>query len=208
MLELHALRLDAEERREPRWKPIATLHRPSARWPSSSSACVTSPVGFVKSTNHAPGAPRRAVSSASSSTTGTVRSAFANPPGPVVSCPMQPNRSGMVSSWNRAGLAAHPELHDHEVGALERLVAVAGEREVPRPAGPAHHPLRERADDRQALGIDVQQHQLVHGNRSPRVTNPSTSSGVYVLPPPTTATFTPMPRASYTPTDEIVRKLS
>ncbi len=32
------------------------------------------------------------------------------------------------------------------------------------------------------------------GSRSPRVTKPSTSSGVYVLPPPTTATFTPMAR--------------
>jgi hypothetical protein len=31
---------------------------------------------------------------------------------------------------------------------------------------------------------------------------------VYVLPPPTTATFTPMPSASYTRADEIVRKLS
>ena len=69
---------------------MATLQRPSARWPASISACVTRPVGFVKSTNHAPGAPRFAVSSASSRTTGTVRKAFANPPGPVVSCPMQP----------------------------------------------------------------------------------------------------------------------
>ena len=108
VLQLHALR--APRRRASanrRWKPIATLHSPIARCPSSRSACVTSPVGLVKSTNHAPGAPRRAVSCASSSTTGTVRSAFANPPAPVVSCPMLPNRSGIVSSEPR-GLVRPP----------------------------------------------------------------------------------------------------
>ena len=50
-----------------------------------------------------PGARRRALAtrSASSSITGTVRIAFAKPPAPVVSWPMQPQRSGTVSSWSR-----------------------------------------------------------------------------------------------------------
>ena len=39
-----------------RWNLIATLHRPTARWPASSSARVTIPTGFVKSTIQAPGA--------------------------------------------------------------------------------------------------------------------------------------------------------
>ena len=81
-----------------RWKPIATLHSPTARWPASSRARVTMPTGFVKSMIQAPGAARRRARSAMSSTTGTVRSAFANPPAPVVSCPTQPYSSGQVSS--------------------------------------------------------------------------------------------------------------
>ena len=98
MLELHALGLDAEVLGEVRWNPIATLQSPSARWPSSSSACVTSPVGFVKSTNHAPGAPdlRRELGELEHDRHGAQR--LREPPGPVVSCPMQPNSSGIVSS--------------------------------------------------------------------------------------------------------------
>ena len=69
---------------------MATLHSPTAWWPSSSNAWVTIPTGLVKSTNHAPGLDRAAISSASSSTIGTVRSALANPPAPVVSWPRHP----------------------------------------------------------------------------------------------------------------------
>ena len=83
VLELDPLGLDAEvARRTARWNPIATLHSPIARCPASSSAWVTIPTGFVKSTIQAPGArraarpPRRA-----RGRRGTVRSALANPPG-------------------------------------------------------------------------------------------------------------------------------
>ena len=62
---------------------------------------MTIPTGFVKSTIHASGARRRAVS-AMSRTTGTVRSAFASPPKPVVSWPRQPQASGTDSSTIRA----------------------------------------------------------------------------------------------------------
>ena len=85
-----------------RWKPIGTLQRPIAWWPSSSSACVTRPEGLVKSTSQAPAAPSLAVSSAMPRTTGMLRRALAKPPGPVVSCPMHPKRGGMVSSRSRA----------------------------------------------------------------------------------------------------------
>ena len=60
------------------------------------------PTGFVKSTIQASGAPTSRTRSAISSTTGTVRIAFAKPPAPVVSCPMQPQASGAVSSCSRA----------------------------------------------------------------------------------------------------------
>ena len=45
---------------------------------------------------------RRRARSAIRSTRGTVRSALASPPAPVVSCPTQPNSSGQVSSRSRA----------------------------------------------------------------------------------------------------------
>lgn len=85
-----------------RWNPIATLHRPTARCPASSRARVTMPTGLVKSTIQASGLAYLRTSSAYSRTTGTVRSAFAKPPGPVVSCPMQQASCGHVSSCCRA----------------------------------------------------------------------------------------------------------
>ena len=85
-------------RRTLRWKPMATLHSPTARWPACSRARVTMPTGLVKSMIQASGAAA-ATCSAMSRTTGTVRSAFASPPAPVVSCPTQPHSSGQVSSW-------------------------------------------------------------------------------------------------------------
>ena len=81
---------------------MATLHRPMARWPASSSARVTMPTGLVKSMIQAPDAARCRVRSAMSSTIGTVRSALASPPAPVVSWPTQQNSSGQVSSRCRA----------------------------------------------------------------------------------------------------------
>ncbi len=84
-----------------RWKPIATLQRPTALCPAWSRARVTMPTGLVKSMIQASGLVRR-TRSAMSSTTGTVRSALARPPAPVVSWPTQPHSSGQVSSWLRA----------------------------------------------------------------------------------------------------------
>ena len=68
-----------------------------------------------------PGARRRAARtrSAISSTTGTVRSALAKPPAPVVSWPMQPHgeRHRLVREPRR--LAADADLDQHEVGAVD-----------------------------------------------------------------------------------------
>ena len=50
----------------------------------------------------APGAAPARTRSAIPSTTGTVRIALAKPPAPVVSCPMQPQASGIVSSCSLA----------------------------------------------------------------------------------------------------------
>ena len=77
---------------------MATLHSPTARCPAWSSARVTMPTGLVKSTIQASGLRAARTRSAMSSTTGTVRSALARPPAPVVSWPTQPHSSGQVSS--------------------------------------------------------------------------------------------------------------
>ena len=97
---------------------MATLHSPTAWWPSSSSAWVTIPTGLVKSTSQAPRLARAAISSASSSTIGTVRSALANPPAPVVSWPEAavPDRQRLVDVARR--LAADAQLDHDEVGPL------------------------------------------------------------------------------------------
>ena len=145
-----------------RWKPIATLHRPIARWPASSSAWVTIPTGFVKSTIQASGAARRSTCSASSRTTGTVRRAFAKPPAPVVSWPTQPNRSGGRLVAQAGRLAAHPELDHDEVRAVDRGVAVGRGHEPAAPAAVVEHPAGEAADDVEPLGVDVEQRELVH----------------------------------------------
>ena len=81
---------------------MATLHKPTARWPAESRARVTIPTGLVKSMMKAEGEARRRARSARSRTMGTVRSALASPPAPVVSCPTQPQSSGQVSSRWRA----------------------------------------------------------------------------------------------------------
>ena len=144
-----------------RWMLIATLHRPIARWPPSIRAWVTIPTGFVKSTIQAPGAARRPVSSASSRTSGTVRSALAKPPAPVVSWPTTPNRRRQRLVDQPRGLAADAELDEHEVGAIDGGLAIAAEHQPAAPVEPIEHPAGEAADDRQPFGIDVEQDQLV-----------------------------------------------
>ena len=114
-----------------RWKPIATLQSPTARWPASSSARVTIPTGFVKSTIQAPSAARSRTRSAISSTTGTVRSALREPAraGRLLADAAARERDGLVGEAR--GLAADADLDQHEVGAVERAVELAGQPSSP-----------------------------------------------------------------------------
>ena len=146
-----------------RWKPIATLQSPTARWPASSSARVTIPTGFVKSTIHAPSAASSRTRSAISSTTGTVRIAFAKPPAPVVSWPMQPQASGIVSSESRAAWPPTRIWIEHEVGAVERPVELAGHRERSR-RSPGASSIRRASPPTTSRRsrVDVVQHELAH----------------------------------------------
>ena len=91
-----------------------------------------------------------------------MRSALASPPAPVVSWPMQPQASGIVSSERRACLAADADLDEHEVGAVDSPVeVVARHHELAGEALALEHPARQPADDLAPLGVDVVQRELV-----------------------------------------------
>ena len=125
------------------------------------SAWVTMPTGFVKSTIHAPGAAWRRASSASSRTTGTVRSALARPPGAgrLLADRAELQGEGLVEQAR--GLSADPELDQDEVGAVDGGARVIGQRQAAVPAEAGEHPLGQPADDFAALGVDVVERELV-----------------------------------------------
>ena len=106
--------------------------------------------------------PARATRSAISSTTGTVRSALANPPAPVVSCPMQPQRE-------RHGLVVEPRrlAADADLDSTASAPSSARSRSpvtVSSPPKPWRSSIRARqpADDLAPLGVDVVQDQLAN----------------------------------------------
>ena len=128
--------------------------------------------------------------SAMSSTTGTVRSALASPPNPVVSWPRQPHASGTDSSTIRAAwpptriwisTASAPST-----ASSRRVVSVSAQRM----AGAVEHPRRQAADDRSRSSARSWSARSSTGSSSRRRTRPSITSGVYVEPPPMTASFT------------------
>ena len=86
---------------------------------------------------------------------------MANPPAPgrLLADHAEPRRQGLVDEPR--GLTADAELDEHEVGAVDRRVPVAGESQSADPVEPIEHPLGQPADDREALGVDVEQDQLV-----------------------------------------------
>ncbi|CAM5714252.1 hypothetical protein SMICM304S_01349 [Streptomyces microflavus] len=150
-----------------RWKPIATLHRPTALCPAWSRARVTMPTGLVKSMIQASGLVRR-TRSAMSRTTGTVRSALARPPAPVVSWPMQPHSSGQVSSlfraacpptrsWRRTASAPATPASRSVVVVIFPGVVLLGE-----------DPPGQAADQFEPVGRRVDEHQLLDRQRVPQ----------------------------------------
>ena len=142
---------------------MATLQSPTARWPSCSSARVTMPTGFVKSTIQASGLACARTVSATRSTTGTVRSAFAKPPGPVVSWPMQPHSCGNVSSPWRAAWPPTRSWISTASASDTPATRSLGRHDAPGVPRGAEHPLAHPADEPQPLGVGVDEPQLLDG---------------------------------------------
>ena len=67
-------------------------------------------------------------------------------------------RDRLVAEARR--LAADPDLDEHRVGALERALELAGDRECAGESLPGEDPLGEPADHLSAGGIDVVERQL------------------------------------------------
>ena len=71
-------------------------------------------------------------------------------------------RDGLVRE--ACGLAADADLHEHEVGAVECAVEVAGDEQLAVEALALEHPRGEPADDLAPVGIDVVQDELPHAD--------------------------------------------
>ena len=145
-----------------RWKPMATLHRPIARWPSSSSARVTIPTGLVKSTIQAPGAASSRTRSAMSRTTGTVRSALREAAG--AGRLLADAAAGERHASRRDSRAAWPPTRSWRSttsAPSSARVEVAGERPARR-RSPARASIRRpaRRRPRSRSRVDVVQHEL------------------------------------------------
>ena len=145
-----------------RWNPIATLQRPTARWPASSSARVTMPTGFVKSMIHASerGALADAVGDLEHDRDGAESLAEAARTRRLLADAPAGQRDRLVREPRR--LAADTDLDEHEIGAVERAVEIAGDEELAVEALAGQHPPGHAADDLATLGVDVVQDELGH----------------------------------------------
>ena len=85
------------------------------------------PTGLVKSMIQASLAASRETRSAISKITGTVRSALASPPAPVVSWPTQPHLKGQALVDRACRLAADPQLEQNDCGICHCPIKISRE---------------------------------------------------------------------------------
>ena len=193
-----ALRLDAEQPREPSAGSRSRRCRgPTARWPASSSARVTIPTGFVKSTIHASGADELAHALGDLEHDGhrAQRLGEAAGAGRLLADAAAGERHRLVREPRR--LAADADLDQDEVGAVDGAVEVVGDEQLagealraPASARPARR--RPPAAPRRCRAARARRRRSARA----RARGPETSSGVYVEPPPMTAIFIPSPRSA------------
>jgi hypothetical protein len=74
--------------------------------------------------------------------------------------------------WRRSAslLPADPDLDQDEVRAVDGGITIVGQRQSPVPTKMPEHPTGESADDPEALGVDVEEDELIdrQARRSPR----------------------------------------
>ena len=114
-------------------------------------------------------------------------------PGRLLADAAASERDRLVAEPRR--LPADADLNEHEVRVLDGAVEVRRERQLPAPAGPVEHARSEPADDVEPLVVDV----INASSSTSTALSPDTSSGVYVEPAPTTATFIPLPPSTSRP---------
>ena len=123
-----------------RWKPIATLHSPIARWPRVEQRLGDDPDRVREVDDPGAGrAARRRPPRRCSSTTGTVRSAFANPPG--AGRLLADGAEPAAAASRRTSRAAWPPTRSW-MSTKSAPSRAASRSPVQRPAGPASRPAR------------------------------------------------------------------
>ena len=175
-----------------RWKPIATLHRPTARWPGVEQRARDDADGVREVDDPRVGARRARARGRRSA----ARPAPCASPSRSRPRPSSPGRCSRTRAGSSRRAAAPPGRRRGSARARTSRPSTAASRSVGRRRGrrakPARSSMRARepADDVEPLGVDVHQRELVDVELAPR---PETSSGVYVEPAPTTAIFIPSP---------------
>ena len=125
--------------------------------------------------------------------------AFANPPAPVVSCPMQPHSSGNRLVEEPRRLAADPDLDQDRIRAVERSGKIVRLDQRPLEPLAREHPPREPGHHSQPLQVDVVQRQLVDRQPLPVAREPRHELGRVGRPGPDDRDLHPLTPVSVTP---------
>jgi hypothetical protein len=134
--------------------------QPDGPVPGLSSARVTMPTGLVKSTIQASGAPAAGpLGDVEHDGDGAQRLREAAGPGRLLPDAAALERPGLVAVARR--LPADPQLQQHDVGPVHARVDVAGRGDPGRVAGAGQHPPGHAADQLEAAGVRVDEHELV-----------------------------------------------
>ena len=158
-----------------RWRVIATLQSPIARYPRSTSAWVTMPTGFVKVDNPGPGrrGQLRELEDHRHRPQGLGEAARA---GGLLADRAVAEGERLVEQACR--LTADAELDEDERGAVDRGARVIGQGQPTVPAEAGEHAAREPADEIETLRLMSWSTSSSIGRRSFRLARPSMSSGV------------------------------
>ena len=176
-----------------------TLHSPTARCPSSSSARVTIPTGFVKSTIQASGARDLARPLRDREHDGNRAQRLREPAraGRLLADAAALERNRLVEESRR--LAADPDLDQDRIRAVERSGEVVRLDQRPLESLAREHPPREPGHHSQPLQVDVVQRELVDRQPLPVAREPRHELGRVGRPGPDDRDLHPLTPVSVTP---------